>query len=298
MRSKRDLIGGLVLAVVMLTACAPTATDATTTEKASGAEAMAMGETPTAESMMMTEAPTAASMMMHETPSAESMGPTQVPSMKMADWLGTPLVDATTSAPFKISDYHGKVVLVETMAVWCTNCRAQQEEIRGLESQMMEQTNDLVVVSLDIDPNEDQATLKKYAQATGFQWTFAVAPPELVRTIGNTYGDQFLNPYGESLGAERLDVLLCRQLPPRLDLGAVRAHPIAGLEEPQRFDHPPPVERKCLGQFRPIEKRRVERERATWAKGFVNLMQHEPLVFDVVDAITEDDRVHLGSDES
>jgi hypothetical protein len=49
-------------------------------------------------------------------------------------------------------------------------------------------------VSLDVDPNEDQATLKKYADATGFQWIFAVAPPDLVRTIGNTYGAQFLNP--------------------------------------------------------------------------------------------------------
>jgi cytochrome oxidase Cu insertion factor (SCO1/SenC/PrrC family) len=196
MRSKHDLTGGLVVVLLMLTACAPLATSAPATmmPQASTPGAMGVGDSPTADSMMMTEAATADSMMMGETPAAEVMASTPDLSMGMADWLGTPLMDATTDAPFQISDYHGKVVLVETMAVWCTNCRAQQEEIRGLQSQMMGQTNDLVVVSLDIDPNEDRAALKKYAEATGFEWTFAVAPQELVRTIGNTYGDQFLNP--------------------------------------------------------------------------------------------------------
>jgi len=196
MRSKHDLTGGLVLVLVLLTACAPSATSAPEAmmKETSTPEAMPMGDAPTDESMMMTEAPMAESTMMGEMPAGESMAATPASSTGMADWLGTPLMDVTTSAPFKISDYHGKVVLVETMAVWCTNCRAQQEEMRGLQSQMMEKTNDLVVVSLDIDPNEDQATLKKYAEATGFEWTFAVAPQDLVRTIGNTYGAQFLNP--------------------------------------------------------------------------------------------------------
>jgi cytochrome oxidase Cu insertion factor (SCO1/SenC/PrrC family) len=185
-----------VLTVLVLTACAPAGTGApaTTMEEASTADAMSTDATATADGMMMTEAPTAESMMMHETPAPEGMAPTPALSMNRAAWLGTPLIDASTDAPFQITDYHGKVVLIETMAVWCTNCRAHQEETRGLESQMMEQTNDLVIVSLDIDPNEDQVALKKYAEATGFPWIFAVAPPELVRTIGNTYGDQFLNP--------------------------------------------------------------------------------------------------------
>jgi cytochrome oxidase Cu insertion factor (SCO1/SenC/PrrC family) len=185
MRWHKFLIGILVTAGAAAAACSPTAAGTPTAmmKEASTPEAIAMGDTPTANGMMM-----------DETSTAESMAPTPVPSIKMADWLGTPLMDAVTDAPFQISEYHGKVVLVETMAVWCTNCRAQQEEMRGLQSQMMEQTHDLVVVSLDIDPNEDGATLKKYADATGFDWTFAVAPQELVRTLGSTYGDQFLNP--------------------------------------------------------------------------------------------------------
>jgi thiol-disulfide isomerase/thioredoxin len=195
MRSRYGLSSALAAAVLALAACAPkAAAPAQTMQESSTPEGMAMEATATAESMTMNDAATADSMMMHATPPAEGMAPTAAGSMQMADWLGTPLQDAATDAPFEISDYNGKVVLVETMAVWCTNCRAQQEEIQGLESEMMDQTHDLVIVSLDIDPNEDSGTLKKYVQTTGFGWTFAVAPPELIRKIGNTYGDQFLNP--------------------------------------------------------------------------------------------------------
>ncbi len=174
----------LVLGMLALGACAPKAV--------STPDAM-MGEAPTSDAMMMHETPTPAAMMMHETPSGAMAAPPE-PSMSMADWLATPLTDATTGKAFQVDAYHGKVVLVETMAVWCTTCRAQQEQMKGLESQMMDQTSDLVLVSLDIDPNEDINTLKKYVDLTGFTWTFAAAPSDLIRTIGMTYGDQFLNP--------------------------------------------------------------------------------------------------------
>jgi thiol-disulfide isomerase/thioredoxin len=40
-------------------------------------------------------------------------------------WLDHPLVDAATGAPFTVRDLEGGVVLVETMATWCGNCRRQ-----------------------------------------------------------------------------------------------------------------------------------------------------------------------------
>jgi cytochrome oxidase Cu insertion factor (SCO1/SenC/PrrC family) len=175
----------LIVAALMLGGCAPQA--------AATPDAMMVHETPSAEAMMMHDTPTADTMM-DAMPTADAMATMPEPSMSMADWLATPLTDAASGQPFKVADFHGKVVLVETMAVWCTNCRAQQEQIRGLDSQMMEQTSDLVAVSLDIDPNEDSAILKKYVGTTGFDWKFAVAPPDLIHTIGASYGDQFLNP--------------------------------------------------------------------------------------------------------
>ena len=40
----------------------------------------------------------------------------------------------------------------------------------------------------------DTASLKDYIQRNGFDWTYAVAPAEVSREIGNLYGNQFLNP--------------------------------------------------------------------------------------------------------
>jgi cytochrome oxidase Cu insertion factor (SCO1/SenC/PrrC family) len=80
------------------------------------------------------------------------------------------------------------------MAVWCPTCYQQQTQIKSLyESLGMRE--DFVIVSLDIDPNEDELVLAAYTQKNSeFGWRYAVTGPDTAREIGNTYGDQFLNP--------------------------------------------------------------------------------------------------------
>jgi thiol-disulfide isomerase/thioredoxin len=111
----------------------------------------------------------------------------------MAAWLSTPFTDVTTGQAFTIGDYQDKVVLVELMAVWCPTCRRQQEEMQAVY-ETLGMPDDVVLVSLDIDPNEDAAFLEEYASSTGFAWPFAVAPTETAREIADLYGSQFLNP--------------------------------------------------------------------------------------------------------
>jgi cytochrome oxidase Cu insertion factor (SCO1/SenC/PrrC family) len=54
---------------------------------------------------------------------------------------------------------------------------------------------DLVIVTLDIDPNEDETVLTAYAEKNSeFAWHYAVAGSDVAREIGNAHGDQFLNP--------------------------------------------------------------------------------------------------------
>ena len=48
------------------------------------------------------------------------------------DWYSYDLTDINTGAVFSIEDYSGKVVLIETMAVWCGNCLKQQLEVAKL----------------------------------------------------------------------------------------------------------------------------------------------------------------------
>jgi cytochrome oxidase Cu insertion factor (SCO1/SenC/PrrC family) len=112
-----------------------------------------------------------------------------------AAWVTTPLVNATTGQTFRLVDYKGQVVLVEMMAVWCTNCLQQQGHIRELHQAASAQNKDNVVsLSMDIDPNEDAKQLTAYREKQGFEWGYTVAPPAVAREISNLYGAQFLNP--------------------------------------------------------------------------------------------------------
>lgn len=113
-----------------------------------------------------------------------------------ATWLDIPLTNVISGQTFRLSDFKGKVVLIETMAVWCTTCTRQQIEIKRAKSRL---GNDVISVSLDIDPNENEAVLKKHAQANGFDWTFAVSPASLSQEMARMFGETILNPTATSV---------------------------------------------------------------------------------------------------
>jgi cytochrome oxidase Cu insertion factor (SCO1/SenC/PrrC family) len=109
------------------------------------------------------------------------------------EWFDMELTDAQSGETFTMNDYAGKVVLLETMAIWCPNCVIQGNEVRKLH-QALGNPDDLISVSLDVDFNEDQASLKEYASSYGFDWHFAVAPLLVARALGNLYSAEYLNP--------------------------------------------------------------------------------------------------------
>jgi cytochrome oxidase Cu insertion factor (SCO1/SenC/PrrC family) len=114
-------------------------------------------------------------------------------SVSTPEWFDMELTDAQTGESFTMNDFAGKVVLVEAMAIWCPNCAVQANEVRNLHK-LLGDPEDLVSVSLDVDYNEDQPSLKEYASGFGFDWRFAVAPIEVARALGNLYSAQYLNP--------------------------------------------------------------------------------------------------------
>lgn len=109
------------------------------------------------------------------------------------DWFGLEMTDVRTGETFTIDDFAGKVVLLETMAIWCPTCAHQGDEIRRLH-EILGDPADLVSISLDVDMGEDAAMLKAYADALGHDWHFAVAPLLVARALGNLYSAQYLNP--------------------------------------------------------------------------------------------------------
>jgi len=103
------------------------------------------------------------------------------------------LTDVNTGMVFRVADFQGKVVLVETMAVWCSNCFRQQSEVKRLH-ELLGDREDFVSLGIDIDPNEDVPLLTGYVKNNGFDWLYVVAAEELVNEISELYGTQFLNP--------------------------------------------------------------------------------------------------------
>ncbi len=108
-------------------------------------------------------------------------------------WFAAKLTDARTGKIFSINDFKGKVILVEDMAQWCTNCMQQQAQVKAMHEKVGAR-DDLFLVELDIDPNENAADLKTYVEKRGFDWLYAVPPANVTREIGNLYTAQFLNP--------------------------------------------------------------------------------------------------------
>ena len=154
----------------------------------------ACGGNPTTEAMMES---TPDAMMSHETPTADAMMPKETPSteamMESPAWFGMALTNVHTGETFTIQDFKGKVILVETMAIWCSNCLKQQTQVNALHG-LVGNRDDFVSLGLDIDPNEDVSKLKSFVEGQGFDWLYSISPAEVSREIASLYGDQFLNP--------------------------------------------------------------------------------------------------------
>ena len=178
----------LILIPLALAACAPVMVKEAMPEKP--VEKM---EKPT-EVMMEKTADTM------EKPASDMQKPTDAMMEKQADtmmespkWFNESLTNVSNGQTFKVADYKGKVVLVEALAQWCSNCKQQQKQVLELHKKLGENP-DFVSIGLDIDPNENGVDLKKYIESNGFSWTYAVAPAEVSNELASLYGTQFLNP--------------------------------------------------------------------------------------------------------
>jgi hypothetical protein len=79
------------------------------------------------------------------------------------------------------------------MAMWCSNCVRQQNEVKALH-ELLGERDDFISIGVDIDINEDLSSLKEYVESNGFDWLYTVASPDVARDIAAQYGEQFLNP--------------------------------------------------------------------------------------------------------
>ena len=126
-----------------------------------------------------------------QTSPAPAQPPISTPTDKLAPaWMDIELTDVATGQKFKISDFKGKPVLLESFAVWCPTCLRQQREIKKVR----EIRGDAIVhISLDTDPNEDADKIREHMERNGLDWYFVVAPIELTNALIDEFGLAVVN---------------------------------------------------------------------------------------------------------
>lgn len=106
-------------------------------------------------------------------------------SSEATDWQHIELRTVRGEEPFTIAGLEPPVV-IQSFAVWCSNCRQQSRELAHLADK-------LTLVGLNTDPNEDAQRVRDHATDLGFEWRFAVAPTALTQALIDTFGTTVTN---------------------------------------------------------------------------------------------------------
>jgi thiol-disulfide isomerase/thioredoxin len=86
-------------------------------------------------------------------------------------WKSAPLTDANSGKNFTLGDFSGKVVVLQFMAVYCQYCLAEAHQLVSVQQNFAgngQASNQVVVVSVDVDPNENLGQLRAYVGQNHF----------------------------------------------------------------------------------------------------------------------------------
>lgn len=122
--------------------------------------------------------------------SSNETEPSEPDADDLPKWMTTELEDVTSDETFTVAEFDVPVLL-ETFAVWCPDCLEQQEESTTFHAQS---DLDAVSIGLNVDPNEDADVVRDHAETHGFDWRFAVSPPDLTRSLADEFGQSIAHP--------------------------------------------------------------------------------------------------------
>ncbi len=80
-------------------------------------------------------------------------------------------VTTLAGANFTLSDYRGKVVLLDFMSVTCAPCKQLMPELVSISEEF---TDDLVILSIDVDPTDTESQLLTFKNNFNATWDFAL----------------------------------------------------------------------------------------------------------------------------
>jgi thiol-disulfide isomerase/thioredoxin len=108
-------------------------------------------------------------------------------------WQTLELTNAKTGEVFTLGGFEGKTVYVEPMATWCSNCRKQLSNVNAAKAELTDDNN-VIFIALSVEGNLANEKLAAYAEKEGFDLTFAVATPELLKALVEAFDRSIGNP--------------------------------------------------------------------------------------------------------
>ena len=118
-------------------------------------------------------------------------------------WMEFELEDIRTGETFRISDFQGKPIVLESFAVWCPTCTKQQREIKKLHDEM---GDDVISISLDTDQSEDKARVRTHIESNDFTWYYTISPIEMTQALIDEFGNSIISAPSAPM------VLICEDL--------------------------------------------------------------------------------------
>ena len=174
-----------LMAGVLLAACAAPSADPSATDAAPPASVPPPAATPSEEAPATTASAAAS-----DAPDDPTAAPTPVAFDDAL--LAIELRDVRSGETFTLGELAADVpVIVETMAIWCTNCRQQMHQVTAAH-----ELADFHSVSIDVEPSEIAEDLVAYAAREGFDWPFVLADAELATALRDRFGTEVLFPPG------------------------------------------------------------------------------------------------------
>jgi thiol-disulfide isomerase/thioredoxin len=118
-----------------------------------------------------------------ENPAAKSTGKTAAPSLNsLPANIRDVELRAASGAPFKLSNYSGKVMLVNLWATWCGPCRMETPELVKLHKEFHARGVEMVGLSTE-NPDASAESVRNFVREYNVDYHIGWATPEVAITL-------------------------------------------------------------------------------------------------------------------